>query len=196
MTLVADSKTDNTTAFQDLLDDSAGKRPVTIGKRGSGFYKLTGRVTAPAHTHIILEDGAELRWTATTATGPPFLGEATRPGIEIAGNDFIIEGDGILRGPSAAAYVLNECALFAKGASAAERKRGLAVRGAVEIVDWGSYGVLARFVVTFRWRTRARISTASGYAGAIFASCGRGRIGACRWVTSRPAPHAMRTEFP
>ena len=176
MTLVADSKTDNTTAFQDLLDDSAGKRPVTIGKRGSGFYKLTGRVTAPAHTHIVLEDGAELRWTATTATGPPFLGEATRPGIEIAGNDFIIEGVGILRGPSVAAYVLNECALFAKGASNAERKRGLAVRGAIEIVDWGSYGVLAQFVDDISLEDALTHIHGIGYAGAMFASCNRGRV--------------------
>jgi hypothetical protein len=176
VTLVADSKTDNTTAFQALLDDSAGKVPVRIGKRGSGFYKLTGRVTAPAHTHIILEDGAELRWTSTTVTGAPFLDQATRPGIEIAGDDFVIEGNGILRGPSVDAYVLNECALFAKGANTAARKRGLTVRGAIEIVDWGSYGVLAQFVDDVSLEDARTRVHGIGYAGAMFASCNHGRV--------------------
>jgi hypothetical protein len=176
VTLVADSKTDNTTAFQELLNKSAGKLPVRIGGRGSLFYKLTGRVTAPAHTHIILEDGAELRWTSTTDSGSAFLGSATRPGIEMMGDDFVIEGKGILRGPSVDAYVPNECAVFARGASSAARKRGLAIRGAIEIVDWGSHGVLAQFVDDISMADPLTHIHGIGYAGAMFISCNRGRV--------------------
>jgi hypothetical protein len=139
----ADGTTDNTTALQNALTAAAGN--VLLIRKGSSFFKLTGRVTAPADTHIILE-GAELKWTATTATGSTLLGVASRPGIEVTGDRFTIEGYGILRGPSVATFVANEFALFMKGTNTGTRKIGFTIRGNVEFVDWGYSAWTAQWV--------------------------------------------------
>lgn len=148
--------TDNTTAIQNALNGNAGALKVYVPKM-TGYAKLTARVTAPANTHIVLEEGAELRWTATTATGTNFLGTATRPGIEATGDNFLIEGRGKITGPATvaagsgagnggvSAYVVNEVGLFRIGASAAARGTGFVVRD-VEISLWGSYGVLTQYM--------------------------------------------------
>lgn len=148
--------TDNTTALQNALSANAGFATVYVPNMGA-YFKVTARVTAPANTHIRLEEGAELKWTATTATGTVFLGIATRPGIEVTGDNFLIEGKGKITGPATvaagsgagnggvSAYVVNEVGLFRMGTSAANRGTGFKVSD-VEISLWGSYGVLTQYV--------------------------------------------------
>ena len=165
---VGDGSTDNTTAIQNALSANAGAFPVVF-EAGASYFRLIGRVTAPANTEIVLKDGAELRWTATTSTGTAFLGTATRPGIEVTGDNFRLTGRGTLRGPTSAAYVLNEVAVFAKGTSTSSRKSGFYVDGEIEFLNWGAYGVLLQFVDRARvFRTRTHDI---GYCGIQFVSC-------------------------
>ena len=140
-----DGSAADTTYFQAALTAAAASFVLTV-PRGTSYAKLTGRVTAPANTHIILLDGAELRWTATTADGSTLLGTATRPGIEVSGDNFRIEGVGTLRGPSTATYVANEIGIFAKGTSRAAPKTGFTIGGDIELRDWGYAGWTCQFV--------------------------------------------------
>lgn len=165
---VGDGSTESTTAIQNALTANAGVYPVVF-EAGTSYFRLTGRVTAPANTEIVLRGGAELRWTATAATGTAFLGTATRPGIEVTGDNFRLTGRGTLRGPTSAAYVLNEAAIFAKGTSTSVRKSGFYVDGEIEFLNWGAYGVLLQFVDRVRvFRTRTHDI---GYSGIQFISC-------------------------
>lgn len=166
--------TTNNTAFQNAINANAGAYPVRVPAGVSGYYKLTARITAPANTQIILEDGAELRWTATTATGSNFLGAATRPGIEVLGDNFRIEGQGILRGPSVASYVSNEICIYMLGTSTIVRKSGLYVGQGVEMVSWGSYAIVPMFVDNFQ--ILGTIIHDCGYIGILPMSCRHGRI--------------------
>lgn len=167
--------TDNTVAFQAALNGNAGFCPVIVPNMGA-YAKLTGRITAPANTHIILQNGAELRWTTTAAAGSDFLSAATRPGIEVTGNNFTLEGHGLLRGPTSAAYVSNECAILMLGTSTSVRKSGLTVRGAIEITDWGSYGVLTQFVDDVNISDPETHIHDVGYCGVCAASSDHGRV--------------------
>lgn len=165
-----DSATDYTSAFQAVLNAAAGSVPVHVYKtQSSGYIKLTGRVTAPANTRIILHDGVELRWTATTATGSSILGVASRPGIEVQGNNFVLEGNGKLTGPTTGAVVTNEVGIMMKGASTSSRLNGFHISGDIEIASWGSYGTWCQFV------DHAYIFTTKvhdiGYCGIQFLSC-------------------------
>ena len=137
--------TDNTVAFQSALTANAGFVPVVVPNMGA-YAKLTGRVTAPANTTIVLENNAELRWTATAATGSTLLDSATRPGIEVTGDNFTIEGKGIIAGPLAGVYVGGEIGIFAKGTNTATRKTGFTIGGEVEIRNWGYAGWVCQFV--------------------------------------------------
>lgn len=167
--------TDNTVAFQAAMNGNAGFCPVIVPNMGD-YAKLTGRITAPANTHIILQNGAELRWTTTAATGSDFLSAATRPGIEVTGNNFTLEGHGLLRGPTSAAYVSNECAILMLGTSTSVRKSGLTIRGAIEITDWGSYGVLTQFVDDVNISDPETHIHDVGYCGVCAASSDHGRV--------------------
>lgn len=174
-TITNDSSTDYTSEFQSLLSAAAGLGPVHVYKtQASGYIKLTGRVTAAAGTTIVLHDGVELRWTATTATGTSFLGSATRPGIEVTGDNFRIEGYGALTGPSTASYVGNECGIFMTGTSTSSRKSGFYVGGQIEFSKWGAYPILLNFVNRFDI-SGARIHD-SGYIGIHLNSCNHGKV--------------------
>jgi hypothetical protein len=137
--------TDNTIAFQAALNGNAGFCPVTVPNMG-GYAKLTGRITAPANTHIILQNGAELRWTATTATGSTLLGAVTRPGIEVVGDNFKISGEGVIRGPSGAVFVAGELGIWMKGTDTSARKNGFTIEGQIEFRNWGYAGWVMQFV--------------------------------------------------
>jgi hypothetical protein len=175
--VAGDGATDITALLQTALDASAGAFPVRVPK-AAGYYRVTGRLTAPASTHIILEQGAELHWTATTATGTNFLGGATRPGIEVEGDNFKIEGRGILSGPSVDAYVANEIGIYMAGADTDDRKSGLFIGWGVEIKNFGAYGVLPFFTDNVDI-IGAHIHHC-GYVGILPTSSNHGRIQNCR----------------
>lgn len=172
--LTADSSTDNTTALQNLISGSAGYVPIRIRRQGSGYYRLTSRVTAPANTQIILEGGAELRWTATVANGTTVIGVTSRPGIDVQGDNFRLEGKGTLTGPQSGSYVAGECGIVIKGTSSASRKSGLYISPGIEIKNWGAYGVLAQWVDGINV-TGAHIHDI-GHAGLTFLSCDNGSL--------------------
>jgi hypothetical protein len=172
----ANGATINDSLFQAAINAAAGVAPLRIPK-GASYYRLTSKITAPANTHIILEEGAELRWTATTATGSNFLGVATRPGIEVEGDNFRIEGRGTLRGPSSGAYVTNETCIYMFGTDTDDRASGLHVGEGVEMIDWGSYGVLAQFTDNISV-IGAKIHEL-GYIGILAMSCNHGRVHRC-----------------
>ena len=165
--------TDNTSAFQAALTANAGYCPVVVPNMG-GYAKLTGRVTAPANTTITLENNAELRWTATSATGSTLLGTATRPGIEVTGDNFIINGKGIISGPSVAAYVSCEIGIFAKGTSTTARKTGFTIGGEVEIKNWGYAGWTCQFVNSIN--ASGFHTHSCGHAGWFAFSCSHGEV--------------------
>lgn len=173
--VVGDGATDNTVNIQKALNGNAGAFPVIFPK-GVSYYRLISRVTAPANTHIILQDGPELRWTATTATGSPFLGGATRPGIEAIGNNFLLEGMGTLRGPTVGAYVANEIGIWMTGTTALIKKNKFTVRGAIEILNWGSYGINLQFVDDISIEGDQTHVHDVGYCGIIMNSCNHGRV--------------------
>lgn len=170
------SSSDWTSAFQDVLNAAAGQVPVIVPRIQGGYYKLTGRVTAPAGTHIILQDGAELRWTATTANGSSFLGTIPRPGIEVMGDTFRLSGNGVLRGPANGTFLSNECAIYAKGTSTNARLSGFVIEGDIEITGWGAQGILAQFLDDIRIVGDGIYIHDVGYAGCEFLSCNHGRI--------------------
>lgn len=170
-----DSSTDHTVAFQALLNGAANADQIHIYKTASsGYIRLTGRVTAPAGTRIVLHDGVEIRWTATTATGSNFMGSATRPGIEVTGDNFRITGHGTIRGPSSGSYVANEVGIYMLGTSTGSRKSGLYVGDGIEILNWGSYGILPMFVDNVDV-IGAHVHHC-GYIGVFPNSCTHGRI--------------------
>jgi hypothetical protein len=152
---VADGGTDCTTALQNALSACAGAVAVYV-PCGTNFYKITARVTAPANAHLVLEEGAELRWTATTANGTSLLGTPTRPGIEVMGSNVILEGKGKLTGPGTVAansgaggggvtsFVGNEFAILSIGPSANSRRPRLTLRD-LEISLWGQGGIATQF---------------------------------------------------
>ena len=149
--------TDNTTALQKAVNASAGAPYFVYVPNMGGYFKITSRIAVPANSHIKMEEGAELRWTATTATGSNFLGTATRPGLEITGDNFLLEGRGKITGPATVAagsgaggggvtaVVTNEFAIFRIGASAANRGNNLIIRD-VEISLWGQEGIVTQYM--------------------------------------------------
>lgn len=171
--VVGDGVTDDSTALQRCFTASAGAPWWAYIPNFGNFIKLTTRITAPAGLRIGMERGSILEWTATTATGTNWLGVATRPGIEILGDDFWIEGRGQLIGPSVASYVANECALLRVGASRSARGFGVVVRD-VEITQWGSQGIALQFVENIEVLD-TRIHHL-GYQGCVFLSCQDGKV--------------------
>jgi len=163
--------TDNTSALQAALNANANAYPVIIP--AGGYANLTARVTAPAGTHIIMQEGSSLVWSATTATGTPLLGSATRPGIEILGDAFIIEGKGTLIGPSVGIYTPNECGILRIGTSAAARGVGVIIRD-IGLSQWGAYGAVLQFIEGIE--VISTVSQGNGYMGYGFLSCQRGRV--------------------
>lgn len=167
--MVDDGATDWTSAFQKVLNAAAGNVPVVIPRiQGSG-YLLSGRITAPANTTIIFQDGAQLRWTATTATGTSFQGNATRPGIEVIGNNFVLQGRGQLTGPSVGAYVGDESAIMGFGASRTSPYVGFTVDGQIEFNNWGWGACFIQFFTNVQWNSTYVHNV--GYIGIGFVSC-------------------------
>lgn len=173
--MVDDSSTDNSDAFQSVLNAFAGNTPILIPRISTtgGYYRMTKRITVPVGADIIFEGGAELRWTATTANGTQLDGVATSPGLEIIGNDVIIYGNGTITGPSVATYVQNEMGIWSKGTSATARRSGFSIVGNIEIRNWGAYGLIQQFVDNI-YVDRLVYVHDCGYAGAMFFSCDNG----------------------
>jgi len=181
---VADGVTDCTLAFQNALTANANAYPVTVPS-AVNFYNLTSYITAPAETQIILGEAAWMRWTATTATGPNFLGSATRPGILITGDNFKLEGRGALTGPGVTAansgaggggvqtFVLNEFAILAIGSSATSRLSGIDIRD-VQLALWGQGGICTQFCQDI-YITECNIHDI-GYQGIVHLSAQNSRV--------------------
>lgn len=145
---IGNSSTDSSTAIQNALNASAGYNAVYVPANAGQYFRLTQRVYANENTHIVMESGSILQWTATTSTGSQFpkgLGSASNPGIEVLGDNFLLEGKGQLIGPSNDIYVLNEMAILRVGPSASSRGTGLVIRD-VEMFNWGSYGIATQFI--------------------------------------------------
>jgi hypothetical protein len=162
----------NAAAFQRCLAACAGSTIVNV-PRADGDYTLAGRITAPAGTSIRLETGARLRWISTELTGGNWLRSASRPGIEVLGNDFKLVGEGHLIGPSHGVYVPNEIGLFSPGTTDA-RRRGFVVSDNVDFTDWGSHGIALAFTSDIEFR--AITVHGCGYGGIQMLSCANGKI--------------------
>lgn len=163
----------NTAALQRCLNESAGHTAVMI-PGADREYRLSGRITAPSGSSIVLGDGAALHWVATQLGGTTFLGTPCRPGIEVLGDEFRLTGKGRIIGPSSGQYVANEIALLCLGSSAAAHRKGLTVTDGVEFSGWGSRGITAQFVADIAI-SRVKVRNC-GYAGMQFLSCRSGRI--------------------
>lgn len=161
---VGDGATNNNTAFQAALTNAAVAGVAIHVPKGASYYQLTAGVTAPAGTTIILEDGAELRWTTLGASANAITGS----------NNLTIRGRGKLTGPSSAAYVLNERGISVIGASTSSRNTNVTIEGGVEISKFGSYGVYGQF--TDRIRVIGCYIHDCGFAGATFLSCDNGQF--------------------
>jgi parallel beta-helix repeat protein len=171
---IADSgTTDNTGAVQQAINANAGYYKVFVPAAAGAYWGVTGRITAPANTHIVMETGSILRWRATTATGTNWLGSASSPGLEVTGDGFALEGDGTLYGPSTNIYVLNEFCLLRIGTSAASRGTGFVVKD-VEITNWGSHGIGLQYVQDILIENCTIHN--NGYVGVMPMSCQNGRI--------------------
>lgn len=163
----------NTAALQRSFAANAGARPTVI--RGAGTeYGVAGRVAAPPGTSIILGDGARVRWLETEPGEAELVGGATRPGIEVDGDDFHVRGDGEIIGPSRGVYVPNEIGVLCVGRSATEMRRGLEIGPGVRISNWGSRGLAAQFVANVR--VTGALITDCGYGGMQFLSCRDGKV--------------------
>lgn len=163
----------NAAALRRCLSESAGRAIVQIPGMGAE-YQLAGKITAPARTSIVLADGARLKWVATEPTGTEFLGAPTRPGIEVAGDEFALAGDGSLVGPTEGTYLANEIGILAIGESAAALRKGFFVGNGVRLSGWGSRAIAAQFVSDVR--VIATVIGHCGYGGMQFLSCHTGQI--------------------
>ncbi len=161
----------NTAALQKCLNDNPGRQVLIPG--ADAEYQLSGRVSAPAGTSIVLQS-ARLRWVATDPSGAAFLRAPTRCGIEVMGDNFRLTGKGQITGPSQGIYVGRETAIVCVGASATVPRRGFEVSDGIEICNWGSHGIAAQFVRDVRV---ANINVNNcGYAGMQFLSCQNGKV--------------------
>lgn len=172
--------TDNTLAIQNALDANAGFTQVYIP--AGGYGAITGTLTG-RNVPIFMEEGSELRWTATTADGPSWLGAPSRPGIQILDDNFKIKGHGKLTGPSSGSYVANEFCLIRVGTSATSRGVGFEVQD-VEISGWGSYGIGLQFVEDIHIEN-TKIHDC-GYHGMAFLSCLHGIVHANKVYSITP----------
>ena len=162
----------NTVALQRCLDESAGKATVRV-PAADADYTFAGRITAQTGTTIVLDKGAKLRWISTELTGGEWLRSATRPGLEVVGDNFSLTGEGHIIGPSTGVYVPTEIGLFCSGASGA-RRRGFIVGKNVNIMNWGSHGIALNF--TSNIEISAITVHDCGYAGIQMLSCADGKI--------------------
>jgi len=162
----------NTAALQRCLNENAGTPIVIPG--ADADYQLSGKLSAPAGTTIVLRDGARLRWVSTQPNGATFLRAATRAGIEVLGDNFKLSGKGQIVGPSAGAYVERESGIVCVGNGTAGARRGFEVSDGIEIRNWGSHGIATQFVREVRV-VNIKV-TNCGYAGMQFLSCQNGKV--------------------
>jgi len=161
----------NAAALQKCLNENAGSNVVIPA--ASAAYQLSGRITAPAGTSLVL-DGARLQWVSTEANGSVFLRSATRPGIDVLGDNFRLTGNGQMLGPSSAQYVGQEIGVVCVGKDTGSPRKGFEVGDGIELANWGSMGIAAQFVQDVRIQ-HVKI-TGCGYGGMRFLSCRNGRI--------------------
>ena len=152
----ADSNTANAfnqNAFTQAANANAGFYPVIIDNNvtAGGFYGgLTGPIPLPAGSHVIMRNGAEVRWASNAATGPTYSGAASAPGFNVLGNNVRIEGKGILSGSAGAGvYASNQIGIIAIGASATAPYVSLYVGPQIELRWWGSDGIAIQYVNDF-----------------------------------------------
>jgi parallel beta-helix repeat protein len=162
----------NSAALQRCLDESAGKATVRV-PAADADYTLAGRITAPAHTTIVLEKGARLRWVSTQQNGGELVRSPTRPGLEVVGDNFSLTGEGHIIGPSTGAFVASEIGLFCSGTTSA-RRRGFIVGQNVDFMNWGQFGIVAAF--TSNIEITGITVHHCGYAGIACLSCADGKI--------------------
>jgi parallel beta-helix repeat protein len=162
----------NTAALQKCLDEARGTTVTIPG--ADADYQLSGKVTAPPGTSIVLGNGARLRWVETRPHGAEFLRSASRCGIEVAGDNFRLTGSGKLIGPSSGAYVGQEMGIVCVGEGMDRPRSGFEVTQGVEILGWGSRGIAAQFVRNVHVE-KVRV-TDCGYAGMHFLSCVSGQV--------------------
>jgi hypothetical protein len=160
--------TDNTSALQNAINANAGAFPVFIPNMG-GYAKLVSMVTVPANTRIVLDAGAELRWTQTQLVGPIFQSSTTRPGLLIQGNNFVLNGVGKITGPSVASYTQSESAIMGFGASRTSPFIDFTVDGDIEFSQWGWGACFIQFFTKVRWNNTYVHNV--GYIGIGFVSC-------------------------
>jgi hypothetical protein len=174
---IADSGiTSNQTAFQNALTANAGAAPVVIeGTSGAYYGGFSGPLTVPAGSHIQFRNGAEMRWASTTASGPTYLGSASRPGFNVTGSNVRIEGKGIITGPSGTGvYTASEIGIIAIGTSAAVPLSSIYIGPQLELRWWGSDGIVLQYVVDFD--IRGNTIHDCGYAGVHHLTTKRGTI--------------------
>lgn len=128
---VGDGVTDSTSAIQTALDDCAGLKPVWI-PAASGHYIISGQITVPANTHLIID-------------GYLFLKAGTNQSMFLLaqnGSNFVIEGAGTLDGNSASNGTFGSngtggivTTYYSAGGNSVIRIRGLT------ITSWSSWPV-------------------------------------------------------
>ena len=165
----------NAKALNEALAAAAAARsPLLIP---GGDFPLAGRLVAPAGSHIVLADGARLRWVDIAATGTPFLGSPAHAGLEVSGDDFALTGRGELLGPGGGAYRPLEIGILAVGAGIDTPRRGLRIADGVRIANFGSHGIALQYVTGIDIDGIALEDL--GYAGLQGLSCADGRIQRC-----------------
>ncbi len=157
----------------------------------AGDVPLAGRLVAPAGSHIVLADGARLRWVDMSATASPVLGTATHAALEVVGDDFSLTGHGELLGPGPGAYRPAEVGLLAIGAGIDAPRRGLRVGDGVRIANFGSHGLLLQYVTAVE--IEDVLFEDLGYAGVQGLSCTDGFVRHC--VVRRIGPGVSNNAY-
>lgn len=96
-------------------------------------------------------------------------------GFTINGNNYRFRGRGKILGPSNNVYVQDERIISMQGASSAARKSGLYIEEGLEIGLAGAQGVYAKWVDDIQ--IPSVFVRNCGYAGMMFLSCDKGRLG-------------------
>lgn len=137
----------NVTYIQAALNANAGYGPVIVP---GGTYTLDSRITAPANTTLVLQNGATLSWSATLGNGSHFPASQSTPatpGLEVMGSSFALSGSGSIVGPFTGGSANGaQIGIFSQGGSLSGAYSGFYIGPGIEISGWAGQGVTTQFV--------------------------------------------------
>lgn len=182
----------NQTPFQQALTANAGYYPVIVESNltGGGYFGgFTTLLNIPANSHIIFRDRPELRMVSSTpGSGPNWLGAASRPFLNVQGNNVRFQGAALISGPTqqtganglpggtvaGGTFTNLEMGLMCIGASINAPITSLYIGPQIEFRWFGHAAIALQYVEDFEINGTKLHDC--GYAGILGLSCNKGEV--------------------